>query len=113
MSPKKKEVAPHSEAGVGAAQPAEVRPWPPTESTGVSAAVQAASLPPLTLNVSGEGGLAPRKDTKKKKKDPAAWRNITKPWLAWPSSSAAWQRITLGSPWPCPSLSGALQPSVK
>ena len=66
---KKKEVAPHSEAGVGAAQPAEVRPWPPTESTGVSAAVEAASLPPLTLNVSGEGSLAPHKDTKKK--DPA------------------------------------------
>ena len=67
---KKKEVTPHSEAGVGgAAKPAEVRPWPPTEFIGVSAAVEVASLPALTLNVSGEGGLAPRKDTKKK--DPA------------------------------------------
>ena len=64
---KKKEVAQHSEAGV--AQRAEVRPWPPTESASISAAVEAASLPPLRLNVSGEGSLAPRKDTKKK--DPA------------------------------------------
>ena len=64
---KKKEVAPHSEAGV--AQPAEARPWPPTESAGISAAAEPASLSPLALNVSGEGSLAPRKDTKKK--DPA------------------------------------------
>jgi len=44
----------------------EASPAPPTESSGVSAAVEPISLPPLTLNVSGEGGLAPRKDTKKK-----------------------------------------------
>ena len=49
---KEKKVAPHSEAGVA-----------------LSAAVEAASLPPLTLNVSGKGSLEPRKDTKKK--DPA------------------------------------------
>ena len=50
-------------------KPTNLRPWPPTESAGVSAAVEPTSLPPLTLNVSGEGGLAPHKDTKKK--DPA------------------------------------------
>ena len=50
-------------------KPTNLRPWPQTESAGVSAAVEATSLPPLTLNVSGEGSLAPRKDTKKK--DPA------------------------------------------
>ena len=50
-------------------KPTNLRPWPQTESAGVSAAVEATSLPPLTLNVSGKGSLAPRKDTKKK--DPA------------------------------------------
>ena len=50
-------------------KPTNLRPWPPTESADVSAAVDSASLPPYTLNVSGEGSIAPRKDTKKK--DPA------------------------------------------
>jgi len=50
-------------------KPTNLRLWPPTESAGASAAVEPASLPPLTLNASGEGGLAPRIDTKKK--DPA------------------------------------------
>jgi len=45
-------------------KPTNLRPWLPTESAGVFA-----SLPPLTLNISGEGGLALRKDAKKK--DPA------------------------------------------
>ena len=37
-------------------KPTNLRPWPPTESAGVSAAVEPASLAPLTLNVPGEGG---------------------------------------------------------
>ena len=50
-------------------KPTNLSPWPPTESAGVSAAVEPASLPPLPLNVLGEGSLAPRKNAKKK--DPA------------------------------------------
>ena len=50
-------------------KPTNLRPWPPTDSAGVPAAVDSASLPPHPFNVSGEGSLAPRKDTKKK--DPA------------------------------------------
>ena len=46
-----------------------LRPWPPTESADVSVAVETTFLAPLTLIVSGEGSLVPRKDTKKK--DPA------------------------------------------
>ena len=38
-------------------KPSNLRPWPPAESAGVSAAVEPAALPPLTLNVSGEGSL--------------------------------------------------------
>ena len=50
-------------------KPTNLRPWPQTESAGVSAAVEPAALPPLALSVSIEGSLAPHKDTKKK--DPA------------------------------------------
>ena len=50
-------------------KPTNLRPWPPTESAGISAAAEPATLPPPKLNVPSEGRLAPRKDTKKK--DPA------------------------------------------
>ena len=69
-------MAPHSEAGVELLdskailiKPTNLRPWPPTESADVSVAVETTFLAPLTLIVSGEGSLVPRKDTKKK--DPA------------------------------------------